>query len=109
MIQKCKSPEERHRRLSSLLVSPALCLQTSFLHVSLVVGRPESGPFICQQSDQSLGHHEVGGGDELVLLGHATQEAGQELPLNGVVDGGQVHACSCRDQVLHGDETHVLN
>lgn len=80
-----------------------LALQTSFLHVSLVVGRSESGPFIGQQRHQSLRDHKVGGGDELVLLSHATQEAGQELPLDGVVHCGQIHAGGCRDQVLGGN------
>lgn len=87
-----------------LSVSPAP-LQTSFLHISLVISRSESGPFICQQGHQSLCNHEVGRGDEFVLLSHATQKAGQELPLDGVVHCGQIHAGSCRDQVLGGKNT----
>ena len=68
--------------------------QTSFLKVRLVVGGPQPGPFVRQQGHQGLGHHEVGRCDQLVLFCHTPQEARQELPLNGVVDGGQVHARS---------------
>lgn len=83
-------------------------LQTSFLHVSLVISRSESGSFICQQGHQSLSDHEVRRGDEFVLLGYTSQEAGQEFPLDGVVDCGQIHASSCRDQVLER-KTHRFN
>lgn len=90
-------------------MSPALLsLQTSFLHISLVIRRSESGPFICQQGHQSLRDHKVGRGDELVLLSHATQKAGQELPLDGVVHCGQIHAGSCRYQVLERKEYYII-
>ena len=83
-------------------------LRTSFLHISLVISRSESGSFICQQGHQSLSDHEVRRGDEFVLLGYTSQEAGQELPLDWVVHCGQIHASSCRDQVLEG-KMHRLN
>lgn len=86
-----------------------LSVQTSLLRVRLVAGRSQSGPFVCQQGHQGLGHHEVRGGDELVLLGDAAQEAGQELPLDGVVHRGQVHAGCRRDQVLQSKEHFFID
>ena len=75
-----------------MTMRPSTSPQTSFLNVCLVVRGPKPGPFVRQQGHQRLGHHEVGRRDQLVLFCHAPQEARQELPLNGVVNGGQVHA-----------------
>lgn len=103
-----KTKQQPSQTWRSFVLPVPLSPHTSFLHVGLVVGGSESGSFVCQQGHQSLRDHKVRGGDELVLLSHATQEAGQELPLDGVVHGGQVHACGCRDQVLEGKYVTLL-